>query len=180
MGSIEVICGGMFSGKTEEMIRRMRRATIGGKKVFLGKASKDTRYDNEQVVTHNMDRMDSVPISSVDELYQAIGDADVIGIDEVQFFTEEFIEAFENLANEGRRVILSGLDMDYAGIPFGLMPLLLARANRVSKLKAVCIQCGQDASYSYRLNNDSNQVMLGSTDSYEARCRACFKDGMKS
>ena len=148
MGSIEVICGGMFSGKTEEMIRRMRRATIGGKKVFLGKASKDTRYDNEQVVTHNMDRMDSVPISSVDELYRVVGDSDVIGIDEVQFFTEEFIEAFENLANQGRRVILSGLDMDYAGIPFGLMPLLLARANRVSKLKAVCIQCGQDASLS--------------------------------
>jgi thymidine kinase len=179
-GWIEVVCGSMFSGKTEELIRRLNRAKIAHQKVEIFKPSVDIRYDETAVVSHNQNSIHSTPVTSSLNILLMCGDANVIGIDEAQFFDNELAFVCEKLAEQGVRVIVAGLDMDYLGKPFGPMPALMAIAEYVTKVHAICMVCNDIATHTYRKNNDSNLVMLGELDSYEARCRFCFNDGMKS
>jgi thymidine kinase len=174
-GWIEVVCGSMFSGKTEELIRRLKRAKIAQMRVEIFKPMADTRYHDEDIVSHNQNSIRSTPVNNSGEILLLAGDCDVIGLDEVQFFDENIVEVCNTLANQGKRIIVAGLDMDYTGKPFGKMPELLAIANYVTKLHAICMQCGGTASYSYRITTNKNQVVLGEKDHYEARCRNCFK-----
>ncbi|GAB3826642.1 thymidine kinase [Pontibacter rugosus] len=178
-GWIEVICGSMFSGKTEELIRRLNRAKIAKQKIEIFKPTIDKRYHEEDVVSHNANSIRSTPIGFAQDMLLLGGSCDVVGIDEAQFFDEGLPEVCAKLANSGVRVIAAGLDMDYLGKPFGPMPALMAVAEYVTKVHAVCVQCGDIANYSYRIAADEKQVLLGETDSYEARCRHCFKEGMK-
>jgi thymidine kinase len=173
-GSIEVICGSMFSGKTEELIRRLRRAEIAKLTVEIFKPKKDIRYDEIAVVSHDLNSIASTPVehSSAILLYGA--NAHVIGIDEAQFFDDELPEVCVKLANKGVRVIIAGLDMDFSGKPFGPIPALMSIAEEVTKVHAVCVQCGGPALYSYRLVEDANKVLIGEKESYEPRCRVCF------
>jgi thymidine kinase len=173
-GWIEVVCGSMFSGKTEELIRRLNRARIAKQKVEIFKPIFDTRYHAEDIVSHNANSIRSTPIQSSSEILLLSGDCDVVGIDEAQFFDEGIIEVANKLANAGKRVIVAGLDMDFQGKPFGAMPALMAIAEYITKVHAVCIVCGDVANYSYRKTAAQEQVLLGETDSYEARCRKCF------
>lgn len=173
-GWIEVVCGSMFSGKTEELIRRLNRARIAKQKVEIFKPIVDTRYHAEDIVSHNANSIRSTPIQSSSEILLLSGDCDVVGIDEAQFFDEGIIEVANKLANAGKRVIVAGLDMDFQGKPFGAMPALMAIAEYITKVHAVCIVCGDVANYSYRKTAAQEQVLLGETDSYEARCRKCF------
>lgn len=177
-GSIEVICGSMFSGKTEELIRRLTRARIARQKVEIFKPSLDKRYHEENVVSHNENSIRSTPVNFAHDILLLAGDCDVVGIDEAQFLDEDIVKVVSRLANAGKRVILAGLDMDFAGKPFGSMPQLMAIAEYVSKMHAICMVCGDIASHSYRLAESDQQVMLGEKDAYEARCRKCFNDGM--
>ena len=177
-GWLEVICGSMFSGKTEELIRRLTRARIARQRVEIFKPALDTRYHAQDVVSHNQTSIRSTPVQAPAEiLLLAGGSADVVGIDEAQFFDESLVEVCRQLADGGIRVIVAGLDMDYRGRPFGPMPALLATAEFVTKVHAVCVRCGELAAYSYRIAAGENQVLLGETDSYEARCRPCFLAG---
>jgi thymidine kinase len=178
-GWIEVICGSMFSGKTEELIRRLKRAKIANQKVEIFKPTIDTRYDETEVVSHNQNSISSSPVSSSLNILLMNGDANVIGIDEAQFFDQELVFVCEKLAEQGTRVIIAGLDMDYLGKPFGPMPALMAIAEYVTKVNAICMVCGDIATHSFRKTNDENLVMLGEKDTYEARCRFCFNEGMK-
>ena len=178
-GWIEVVCGSMFSGKTEELIRRLTRARIARQQVEIFKPAVDTRYDAEDVVSHNASRIRSTPVAVASEILLLAAGSDVVGIDEGQFFDDSLVEVCQQLANSGIRVIVAGLDMDYLGRPFGPMPALLATAEYVTKVHAVCVCCGEIASYSYRIAASENQVLLGETDSYEARCRPCFLAGMQ-
>jgi len=178
-GWIEVICGSMFSGKTEELIRRLKRAKIANQKVEIFKPTIDTRYDETEVVSHNQNSISSTPVSSSLNILLMNDDADVIGIDEAQFFDQELIFVCEKLAEQGTRVIIAGLDMDYLGKPFGPMPALMAIAEYVTKVNAICMVCGDIATHSFRKTNENNLVMLGEKDTYEARCRFCFNEGMK-
>ncbi len=178
-GWIEVICGSMFSGKTEELIRRLKRAKIANQKVEIFKPTIDTRYDETEVVSHNQNSISSTPVSSSLNILLMNGDANVIGIDEAQFFDQELVFVCEKLAEQGTRVIIAGLDMDYLGKPFGPMPALMAIAEYVTKVNAICMVCGDIATHSFRKTNDENLVMLGEKDTYEARCRFCFNEGMK-
>ena len=178
-GWIEVVCGSMFSGKTEELIRRLNRAKIAKQKVEIFKPAIDTRYDINDVVSHNENTIRSTPIQSSQDMLLLAGNSDVVGVDEAQFFDEELTDVCVKLANQGIRVIVAGLDMDFAGKPFGSIPNLLAVAEYVTKVHAICVQCGEVASYSYRLTNEEKQVLLGETEAYEARCRHCFNEGMK-
>ncbi|MEI7978613.1 MAG: thymidine kinase [Bacteroidota bacterium] len=178
-GWIEVICGSMFSGKTEELIRRLKRAKIANQKVEIFKPTIDTRYDETEVVSHNQNSISSTPVSSSLNILLMNDDADVIGIDEAQFFDQELIFVCEKLAEQGTRVIIAGLDMDYLGKPFGPMPALMAIAEYVTKVNAICMVCGDIATHSFRKTNEINLVMLGEKDTYEARCRFCFNEGMK-
>lgn len=178
-GWIEVVCGSMFSGKTEELIRRLNRAKIAKQKVEIFKPAIDTRYDAEDVVSHNENAIRSTPIQVASDMLLLANDCDVVGVDEAQFFDEALVDVCVGLANKGRRVIIAGLDMDFTGKPFGPMPGLMSVAEYVTKVHAICMKCGGVASYSYRLTADEGQVLLGETDSYEARCRACFLDGTK-
>ena len=173
-GWIEVICGSMFSGKTEELIRRLKRAKIANLKIEIYKPALDTRYNETEVVSHDANSIPSIPVDHAQSILLLAGDVDVIGIDEAQFFDAEIVHVCESLANAGKRVIVAGLDMDYTGKPFGPMPALLSVANFVTKLHAVCIKCGGIASYSYRISSNTDQVVLGEKDHYEARCRNCF------
>ena len=173
-GWIEVVCGSMFSGKTEELIRRLNRAKIAKQKVEIFKPAVDTRYHEEDIVSHNFMSIRSTPIQASQEILLLSGDCDVVGIDEVQFFDTEIIEVINKLANTGKRVIVAGLDMDFQGKPFGSMPALMAIAEYITKVHAVCVICGDVANYSYRKTPAKEQVMLGETNSYEARCRKCF------
>lgn len=174
-GWIEVICGSMFSGKTEEIIRRLKRAEIARQRVEIFKPALDTRYHIEDIVSHNhQNRIRSTPVESSSSILLLAGDAQVVGIDEAQFFDEGITEVAERLANCGVRVIIAGLDMDFIGAPFGPMPALLARAEHITKLHAICARCGGLASYSFRKTGDGAQILLGEQDVYEARCRACF------
>jgi thymidine kinase len=173
-GHIEVICGSMFSGKTEELIRRLNRAFIARQKVEIFKPSIDKRYHDTDVVSHNDNAIRSTPVNFADDIILLAGDCDVVGIDEVQFFDNRIVYVANVLANSGKRVILAGLDMDFEGNPFEPMPQLLAIAEYVTKVHAICMKCGDLASYSYRLVGAKEKVVLGEKESYEARCRKCF------
>lgn len=178
-GWIEVICGSMFSGKTEELIRRLNRAAIAKQKVEIFKPSIDTRYHVENIVSHNENFIPSTPIKNATEMLDLIGDCQVVGIDEAQFFGDELVEVCITLANRGVRVIIAGLDMDFMGKPFGSIPALMAVAEFVTKVHAICMQCGGVASYSFRLVESKEKFLLGETQIYEARCRRCFVLGQE-
>lgn len=177
-GSIEVICGSMFSGKTEELIRRLKRAQIARLRVEIFKPKTDIRYDETAVVSHNQNAIPSNPIDHSSSMLLLITDnVDVVGVDEAQFFDDELPHVCNTLANRGIRVIVAGLDMDFKGVPFGPMPALMAMAESVTKVQAVCVQCGNPALYSYRLVPDGAKILLGEKESYEPRCRTCFNAG---
>ena len=164
----------MFSGKTEELIRRLKRAKIAQLQVEIFKPASDTRYHDEDIVSHNQNTIRSTPVHSAVEILLLAGDCDVIGLDEAQFFDQSIVEVCNSLANQGKRVIVAGLDMDFKGLPFGPMPNLMAIAEFVTKVHAVCMSCGGVAHYSFRTAANQDTVMLGESDTYEARCRACF------
>lgn len=172
-GWIEVVCGSMFSGKTEELIRRLKRAQIANMKVEVYKPSTDTRYDKTKVVSHDANKIASTPVDKAIDILMLAKNADVIGIDEAQFFDEEVISVCEALVSQGKRVIVAGLDMDYLGKPFGPMPQLLAIADFITKLHAICVQCGHLANVSYRTSAEEGTVVLGEKNNYEPRCRIC-------
>ncbi len=176
-GWIEVICGSMFSGKTEELIRRLNRAKIAKQKTQIFKPALDQRYHHENIVSHNDNYIHSTPVDHSSKILESAGNCEVVGIDEAQFFDKDLAEVVNTLANSGKRVIVAGLDMDYLGKPFGSMPELMAMAEFVTKVHAICMVCGEVASHSYRLTPSQEQVLLGETDSYEARCRRCFNLG---
>ncbi|WP_158826819.1 thymidine kinase [Mucilaginibacter lacusdianchii] len=175
-GSIEVICGSMFSGKTEELIRRLRRAQIARLDVEIFKPKTDTRYDETAVVSHNQNSIPSTPVESSSSILLLGSHVQVVGIDEAQFFDDELPYVCNTLANKGVRVIVAGLDMDYKGQPFGPMPAIIAMAESVTKVHAVCVRCGNPALYSYRLVPDNSRILLGEKESYEPRCRACYME----
>jgi thymidine kinase len=177
-GWIEVICGSMFSGKTEELIRRLTRATIAKQKVEIFKPSIDNRYHQENIVSHKSSSIRSTPVHLAQEILLLAGDCDVVGIDEAQVFDAEIVEVVSILAKNGKRVIIAGLDMDSFGKPFASMPHLMAIAEYVTKVHAICMTCGDLANYSYRKSDSTNQVLVGETESYEARCRKCFYAAM--
>ncbi|NVJ85506.1 MAG: thymidine kinase [Algoriphagus sp.] len=173
-GQIEVICGSMFSGKTEELIRRLNRAKIAKLKVEIFKPKIDTRYHEEEVVSHNETSIRSTPVNFAEDILLLAGDCDVVGIDEVQFFDDRIVNVVNQLANQGKRVILAGLDMDFEGQPFEPMPKLMATAEYVTKVHAICVKCGDLAAFSLRLSDSRQKVVLGEKETYEARCRRCF------
>jgi len=175
-GWMEVICGSMFSGKTEELIRRLRRAEMAGQKVEIFKPKIDTRYDDVEVVSHNHNKIMSTPVESSNEILLLGSTCDVIGIDEAQFFDEGIVEIANQLANNGVRVVIAGLDMDFLGRPFGPMPFLMATAEYVTKVHAICKKTGNLANYSMRISKNQDLVQLGETDSYEAVSRRVFVD----
>jgi len=173
-GQIEVICGSMFSGKTEELIRRLNRAKIARQKVEIFKPSIDKRYSDSEVVSHNENTIRSTPVDFAGDILLLSGDCDVVGIDEVQFFDNEIVSVAQKLSRQGKRVILAGLDMDFEGNPFEPMPSLMAIAEYVTKVHAICMKCGDLAAFSLRLSESKQKVMLGEKEAYEARCRKCF------
>ena len=175
-GGIEVICGSMFSGKTEELIRRVNRARIAKVNVEIFSPLADTRYDKSALVSHNLNSIPSKAILNSSEILQLADDIQVVGIDEAQFFDAQLPDVCATLANKGIRVIVAGLDMDFKGRPFGPMPALMAIAESVTKLHAVCVKCGNPALHSYRLVPNESQILLGEKESYEARCRNCFNN----
>ena len=174
-GRIEVVCGSMFSGKTEELIRRMKRAKFAKQKVEIFKPSIDTRYSDEDVVSHDQNSIHSTPIKSSGSLLLLASDIDVVGIDEAQFFDNGLVEVCNELANRGIRVIVAGLDMDFKGIPFGPIPALCAIADEVTKVHAICVRCGALAYVSHRLISNDRRVLLGEKDEYEPLCRECYQ-----
>lgn len=166
----------MFSGKTEELIRRLNRALIAQQKVEIFKPRIDKRYHEANVVSHNNNEIRSTPVDFASDIMLLAGECDVVGIDEAQFFDSSVIEVCTKLANSGKRVIVAGLDMDFEGNAFGPMPQILAIAEYVTKVHAICVKCGAIATYSYRLIANKNTVVLGEKEEYEARCRTCFLD----
>ena len=176
-GWIEVICGSMFSGKTEELIRRLKRAKIANQKVEIFKPKIDTRYDELKVVSHDENFILAVPIDHSRKLLEMVEGVGVVGIDEAQFFDAELPEVCQQLALGGKRVIVAGLDMDFKGRPFGPMPNLLAVAEYITKVHAICQHCGNLATHSFWLSNEGKTVLLGEKDSYEPRCRSCYSMG---
>lgn len=178
-GWIEVICGSMFSGKTEELIRRLKRAKFAKQKVEIFKPSIDTRYHEEMVVSHDANEIRSTPVTSASMIRLLAQGCDVVGIDEAQFFDDEIVAVCNDLANSGIRVIVAGLDMDFKGNPFGPMPALMATAEYVTKVHAVCTRTGNLANYSFRKANNNNLVMLGETEEYEPLSRAAYYEAMK-
>ncbi len=175
-GWIEVICGSMFSGKTEELIRRLKRAKIANLKVEIFKPGIDVRYDETKVVSHDANTIPSTPIDNSQTILLMAEGVDVVGIDEAQFFDEEIGNVCELLALRGVRVIVAGLDMDYMGRPFGQMPNLLAIADYITKLHAICMKCGNIANVSYRKTAQEGQVLIGEKETYEPRCRICANE----
>jgi thymidine kinase len=175
-GWIEVICGSMFSGKTEELIRRLNRAKIARQKVEIFKPVVDTRYDEESVVSHDENYILSTPVEASSQILLYTNDVDVVGIDEAQFFDLELVGVCNKLADSGVRVIVAGLDMDYLGKPFGPIPSLLATAEYVTKVHAICMSCGNLAQYSHRITGDEKLVVLGEKDTYEPLCRTCYNE----
>ncbi len=178
-GSIEVICGSMFSGKTEELIRRLKRAQFAKQKVEIFKPAIDTRYDETKVVSHDSNSIHSTPVPSSANILLLASEVQVVGIDEAQFFDIELANVCNQLANNGVRVIIAGLDMDYLGKPFGPMPALLAIAEYVTKVHAICMRCGNLANHSHRMTDESSLVLLGETNNYEPLCRDCFVEAKK-
>jgi thymidine kinase len=177
-GWIEVICGSMFSGKTEELIRRLKRAKIANLKVEIFKPAIDVRYDEIKIVSHDENAIQSTPVDNSQKILLMAQDVDVVGVDEAQFFDPEIANVCDELAFRGIRVIVAGLDMDYLGKPFGQIPNLLSKADYITKLHAICVRCGNIANYSYRKVPNEDQVMLGAKDVYEPRCRKCYKENL--
>ena len=173
-GSIEVICGSMFSGKTEELIRRLKRANYARQKVEIFKPAIDDRYDQDKVVSHDENKIHSTSIKSTREILSLANNIEVVGIDEAQFFDEDLVEICNYLANKGIRVIVAGLDMDYLGKPFGPIPKLMAIAESVTKVHAICVKCGNIANHSHRISVEKTLVVVGESRSYEPLCRSCF------
>jgi len=178
-GSIEVITGSMFSGKTEELIRRLRRAQFAGLKVEIFKPSLDNRYSDIRVVSHDEKSIVSTPVDNASAILLLAGDVDVIGVDEAQFFDNSIVEVCNKLADKGIRVIATGLDMDFMGNPFGPIPALLSIAEYVTKLHAICMRCGNLAQYSFRKSDEDQVVVLGEKDKYEPLCRSCYNEALK-
>ena len=178
-GRIEVVCGSMFSGKTEELIRRMRRAQFARQRVEIFKPSIDVRYSEEDVVSHDQKHIQRTPIDSPGSILLLSSDIDVVGIDEAQFFDEGIVDVCNELANRGVRVIVAGLDMDYQGKPFGPMPELCAIADDVTKVHAICVKCGNLAYVSHRKVDNDQRVLLGETTEYEPLCRECYQKAIK-
>ena len=172
-GWIEVICGSMFSGKTEELIRRLKRAKIANLKIEIYKPAADTRYDVTKIVSHDANAIASTQVANSAEILALAEHAQVVGIDEAQFFDEGIVAVCETLVMQGKRVIVAGLDMDYLGKPFGPMPALLSVADFITKLHAICVQCGHLANVSYRTSDEEGTVVLGEKNNYEPRCRVC-------
>ena len=175
IGWIEVVCGSMFSGKTEELIRRLKRARIARQHVAIFKPSLDLRFSEDEVVSHDENVLSSTPVDTASQIVLLAGDADVVGVDEAQFFDIELVDVCQTLARQGKRVIVAGLDQDYLGRPFEPVPQLMAVAEYVTKLHAVCVVCGSPANHSQRLTSANDRVMIGARDTYEPRCRACFR-----
>jgi len=176
-GSIEVICGSMFSGKTEELIRRLKRAKIANLRVEIFKPKIDVRYDVHNIVSHDENAILSTPIDNSQTILLLHNEADVIGVDEAQFFDDQLPDVCDQLALRGHRVIVAGLDMDYTGKPFGQIPFLLSKADYITKLHAICVKCGNIANYSFRKKANTTQILLGEKDLYEPRCRKCYYEG---
>lgn len=179
-GWMEVICGCMFSGKTEELIRRMNRAIIAGQKVEIFKPGVDRRYHKQDVVSHNKNSIRSTAVDFPGDILLVAGECDVIGIDEAQFFDNSIVDVCNKLANSGKRVIVAGLDMDFEGKPFGPMPYLMATAEFVTKVHAICAKTGELGSYSFRLTEQTDKIILGEKQQYEARNRKTFFEGLKN
>ncbi len=175
-GWIEVVCGSMFSGKTEELIRRLKRARIAKLRVEIFKPGVDTRYDEDKVVSHDENEIMSTPVPASSNILLMANDVDVVGIDEAQFFDPELPNVCSQLADDGIRVIVAGLDMDFKGKPFGPIPQLLAIAEYITKVHAICVKCGSLAQYSHRTIESEKLVLLGETESYEPLCRRCFSE----
>ena len=178
-GSIEVITGSMFSGKTEELIRRLRRAQYAGLKVEIFKPSLDNRYSDKRVVSHDETSILSTPVDNASSILLLSGDVEVIGIDEAQFFDNSIVEVCNRLADNGIRVLIAGLDMDFMGKPFGPMPALITIAEYVTKLHAICVRCGNLANYSFRKSEEEQVVVLGEKDKYEPLCRNCYNNALR-
>ena len=179
-GSIEVICGSMFSGKTEELIRRMKRAQFAKQTVEIFKPCIDVRYSEDKVVSHDSHSIPSTPIQSPAQMLEMSNDVEVVGIDEAQFFDNSLIEVVQTLANRGIRVIIAGLDTDFLGKPFGPMPALMAVAEDIQKVHAICVKCGSPANHSHRLSKSEELVLLGEKDEYEPLCRHCYNAAIES
>ena len=173
-GCIEVVCGSMFSGKTEELIRRLRRAQFANQKIAIFKPAIDRRYSDVEVVSHDFHKISSTPVSSASEMLDIPEDIQVVGVDEAQFFDESLVDVCQTLANRGVRVIVAGLDTDFKGVPFGPIPMLMAVAEDVQKVHAICVRCGSLANYSHRLSKSEDLVLLGEKDVYEPLCRDCY------
>ena len=178
-GCIEVICGSMFSGKTEELIRRLRRAQFANQKIAIFKPGIDTRYSDMEVVSHDAHKIESRPIKDAAQMLEVDKDVQVVGIDEAQFFDDSLIDVCQQLANRGVRVIIAGLDTDYLGKPFGPMPGLMAIAEDVQKVHAICLGCGALANHSHRLSRSKKLVVLGEKDTYEPLCRECYQKAIR-
>ena len=178
-GRIEVVCGSMFSGKTEELIRRLRRAQFAKQKVEIFKPAIDTRYSDEEVVSHDHNAIPSTPLDSSASILLLSSDIDVVGIDEAQFFDDGLVDVCNQLANRGVRVIIAGLDMDFRGVPFGPMPALCAIADDVTKVHAICVKCGNLAYVSHRKVQSEQRVLLGETTEYEPLCRECYQKAIR-
>lgn len=178
-GRIEVICGSMFSGKTEELIRRMKRAKFARQSVEIFKPAIDTRYSEENVVSHEGNSIHSTPVESPYSILLLGSETEVVGIDEAQFFDDNLIQVCNELANQGTRVIVAGLDLDFMGVPFGPIPALCAIADDVTKVHAICVKCGNQAYISHRTVNDNKRVLLGEQHEYEPLCRVCYLETMK-
>lgn len=179
-GWIEIVCGSMFSGKTEELIRRLKRAQFARLKVEIFKPAVDTRYDETQVVSHDANAIHSTPVPSSSNIMLLANDVDVVGIDEAQFFDEGLVQVCTQLADNGIRVIVAGLDMDYLGKPFGPIPALMSVAEYVTKVHAICMRCGHIANHSHRVAGGESLIQLGEKDSYEPLCRDCFRDAINA
>ena len=180
LGWIEVIAGSMFSGKTEELIRRLKRARFANLKVEIFKPVVDTRYSEREVVSHDANMILSTPVQTASNILLLVNDVDVVGIDEAQFFDKGLADVCNSLADKGIRVIVAGLDMDYKGRPFGPIPALFSIAEYITKVHAICMRCGNLAHYSYRKTDTDKLVVLGEKDNYEPLCRACYLKATKS
>ena len=174
-GWIEVICGSMFSGKTEELIRRLRRAQIAQMPTIIFKPRIDSRYSDSHIVSHNQIKLESHLVNTPQDILPLAENARVVAIDEAQFFDDSILDVCKLLASQGKRVVVAGLDTDYRGVPFGPMPQLMCEADYLDKLRAICVQCGNPATYTQRTSEEAGQVVIGELDKYEARCRNCFE-----
>lgn len=179
VGTIEVIAGSMFSGKTEELIRRLRRAKFARQSVEIFKPTVDVRYSEDEVVSHDENTIRSTPVENSANILLLSGNVDVVGIDEAQFFDKGLIDVVAKLANMGTRVIIAGLDMDFKGVPFGPIPGLMAIADYVTKVHAICVRCGSIAQFSHRLSEQEQVVLLGEKEAYEPLCRSCYNKAVK-